>query len=253
MANIQTTATADGDDYIINGGKLWHDPDFDWGMLIARTDPDATKHRGLSFIVMERGTPGVTVQPLPDLAGSNGITQTFFDNARVPKANLVGEENRGWYVGMSAMNLERSGVAYPAAARRDVDEMIRYAREHRIGSRRLIDYKIIADKLAQARIEVDLGRTMSYRIAAMMRNGLAPDVEASTTKLYASEMVQRLAQVFMEVLGLAAQLEPGQRQTPLRGQFEKQYLWMVPATISEGTSEMQRNIIATRGLGLPRG
>jgi alkylation response protein AidB-like acyl-CoA dehydrogenase len=253
MANSQTAATSDGDDYVINGVKLWHDPDFDWGLLMARTDPSAPKHRGISFILMERKAAGVTVQPLEDLANGFVITQTFFDNARVPKANLVGEENRGWYVAMSAMNLERSGISRPGSARRQLDEVLAYARDRRAGGRPLIDQPLVTRKLAQMHIEVELARVMSYRIASMMRQGLAPDVESASNKLYASEMVQRLAQGILEILGLHGQLEPEQERAPLRGFYEKNYMRVIPDTIAEGTSEIQRTIIATRGLGLPRG
>ncbi len=253
MANSQTTAHVDGDDYVINGVKLWHDPDFDWGLLMARTDPAAPKHRGISFILMDRNTPGVTVQPLADLADGYIITQTFFDNARVPRANLVGEENRGWYVAMSAMNLERSGISRPGSSLRVLDELLGYAKAPRRGSRPLIAVPVVKHRLAQMKIEVELARTMSYRIASMMRQGLAPDVESASNKLFASEMVQRLAQVAQEVLGLAAQLEPNQPRAPLGGYYEKNYMTRIPDTIAEGTSEIQRSIIATRGLGLPRG
>lgn len=253
MANTQTMATADGDDYVINGVKLWHDPDFDWGMLMARTDPGAPKHRGISFILMERGTPGVTVQPLEDLSGGFVITQTFFDNARVPKKHLVGEENRGWYVAMSAMNLERSGISRPGAARRNLDEVLGYARSTRTNGRRLIDQPRVKHRLAQMTIEVELARTMSYRIASMMRQGLAPDVESASNKLFTSEMSQRVAQGVLEILGLYGELEPDQPRAPLHGYFEKNYMRVIPDTIAEGTSEIQRTIIATRGFGLPRG
>ncbi len=252
MANSQTIATLDGDDYVINGSKLWHDPDFDWGMLMARTDPTAPKHRGISFILMERNAPGVTINPIADLADGYVITETFFENARVPRSNLVGEENRGWYVAMSAMNLERSGISRPGSARRNLYQVIALARTVRPGAGRLLDRPNIRHKLAQATIEVELARTMSYRIASMMRQGLAPDVESASNKLFASEMMQRQAQLYTEILGLHSQLEPGQAWAPFNGHFEKNYMRVIPDTIAEGTSEIQRSIIATRGLGLPR-
>lgn len=254
MANTQTTAIEDGDDYVVNGVKLWHDPEFDYGLLMARTDPNAPKHRGISFFIMPRATTGVTVQPLADLSDDTPtIAQTFFDNARVSKKNLIGEPNRGWYVAMAAMNLERSGAAGPASARRNLEEILAYASRPLPGGRRLIDDPVLRHRLAEVRIEIEVGRNLAYRIASQMRAGLAPDVESSEIKVMTSEMSQRFANTFINLLGLYGLQKPESKHAALGGRFEQAYMQVLPATLAQGTSEIQRTIIATRGLGLPRG
>ena len=133
LASLQTRAVSDGDDYVVNGSKIWttmaHQAD--WMMLLARTDPDAPKHRGISFLLVDMKSPGVSVQPVYNMTGGHDFNQVFFDNVRVPKANLVGDENRGWYVGVTLLDFERSGIDYSATARRLLDELTEWAKTTR--------------------------------------------------------------------------------------------------------------------------
>ena len=253
LANTQVTAVADGDDFIVNGVKVWHDVGTEWGAAMVRTDPQAPKHRGISFLLIRCDSPGLTIEPLVDLAGGIVIGKSTFDNVHVPRANLVGELNRGWYVAMSVMNLERSAVAGPASARRALDDFMRWARTTNRNGQRIIDEPITRHKLAQTHIEIEVGRTMAYRIAALMNVGYAPDTEASITKMYASELQQRVARTTTEIMGLHSLLEPQSKHAELNGFYGPEYLRTTVGTVALGTSEIMRNMVATRGLGLPRG
>lgn len=254
LANTQVTAVRDGDDFIVNGVKVWHDVGADWGAALVRTDPEAPKHRGISFLLVPCDSPGLTIQPLVDLADGVVIGKSTFDNVRVPIKNMVGEENRGWYVAMSVMNLERSGAGGAGSARRTLDDFIRWARETTRDGRRVVDEPLARHKIAQMHVEVEVGRTMAYRIAALMNVGYAPDNEASITKLYGSELAQRVARGCTEIMGLYSLLKAGSKDyEQLFGFYGPEYCRSTVGTVALGSSEIMRNIIATRGLGLPRG
>jgi alkylation response protein AidB-like acyl-CoA dehydrogenase len=250
LASLQTRAVLDGDSYVVNGQKIWtsNAHHADWIFLLARTDPDAPKHRGISFFLVDMRSPGITVQPLINMTGGHGFNQVFFDNVRVPRQNLVGEENRGWYIAATTLDFERSGINRIAAAVRVLDGLIDHVR----GSTSL-KTEAIRNQLAELKIEFDLGRMLAYRVAWMQSRKLIPNYEASMSKLFGSEVQQRLANFALNTLGLHGQLAHGSRSALFDGRIEQYYLSTVSVTIAAGTSEVQRNIIATRGLGLPRG
>jgi alkylation response protein AidB-like acyl-CoA dehydrogenase len=154
---------------------------------------------------------------------------------------------------MAVMNLERSGVQWPAGARRDLDEVIEWAKTNMRGGRRVIDDPIVRHKLAQMHVEIEVGRLMAYRIAALMDVGFVPDMEASMTKAYGSELGQRVARVATEILGLGSLLTADNPNAPLGGRYGTEYVRATVDTVALGSSEIMRNLVATRGLGLPRG
>ena len=251
LASLQTRATKDGDSYVINGQKIWtsNAHHADWIFCLARTDPDAPKHRGISFFLLDMKSPGISIRPLINMAGQHGFNETFFDNVRVPKENLVGEENRGWYIAATTLDFERSGINRIAAATRVLNGIV----EHVRATPSLRQRPEIRAKLAELVLEFDIGRILAYRVAWMQSQKKVPNYEASMSKLFGSEMQQRLANFSVNTLGLGGQLAPGDRRAPLDGRAELYYHTSVPLTIAAGTSEVQKNIIATRGLGLPRG
>lgn len=255
LASLQTRATRDGDDFIINGQKIWTSNAHraDWIHVLARSDPDAPKHRGISYFLVPMDSPGISIQPIVQMTGQAGFNQTFFDNVRVPRENMLGEENRGWYVAATTLDFERSGIQRIAGGLRTLDEFVQYARETRYNGGRLIDEPTVKHKLAELRIELEIGRLIAYRVAWMQSQGLIPNYEASMSKLYGSELQQRLALFGVHLLGQYGILHLGEKKAPWSGRAGFNYLAAVPATIAAGTSEVQRNIIATRGLGLPRG
>jgi alkylation response protein AidB-like acyl-CoA dehydrogenase len=255
LAAMQTRAERDGDEFVINGQKIWttyaHLSDYGW--LGVRTDPQAPKHRGISTLIVDMKAPGVTVRPLVNMAGGHEFNEVFFDNVRVPKENLVGEENRGWYQIATGLDIERTAIGSAAGARRLLEDLIVYWRES--GSRHATAGQAgaIRLQLADLAVAIDVNRILSYRIASMQTRGLAPNHEASMAKMVGTELNQRLMNAGLKVLGLAGQLDgSATRWAPLRGRLKYGYLRAVANTIEGGTSEIQRSVIATRGLGLPR-
>jgi alkylation response protein AidB-like acyl-CoA dehydrogenase len=184
------------------------------------------------------------------MAGEHGFNQVFFDNVRIPKENLVGELNRGWYQVAVALDFERSSISGFAGSRRVLEKLVQFAREH---PQTIRNNPAMRYRLVDMAMEINVGTYMSYRIVGMQSRGIVPNYEASMAKVFASEQSQRLARTGMQLLGMYSQLEPGSRWAPLKGRIERMYLTSVSSTIGGGTSEIQRNIIATRGLGLPRG
>jgi len=250
LASLQTRATRDGDDFVINGQKIWtsgaHTADAIFALV--RTDPEAPKHRGISFLLIDDiKAPGISVRPLTDMGGRHYFNEVFFEDVRVPAENLVGEENRGWYVAMTLLDFERSNIGGAVGARRTLQRLIDSVRSDPDLSRRL--GADLRHEIAQRYIETEVMYQFSMRIVSMQNRGQLPNDEASMAKLYNSELSQRLAQTCMQVMGMRGQVMSGSEESS----FGPQYIGMVPATIRGGTSEVQRNVIATRGLGLPRG
>jgi len=253
LASLQTRAVKDGDDYVINGQKIWTSgAQFaHWMFMMARTDPDAPKHKGISYFLLDMKSPGVEVRPLTNLANQNMFSEVFFSDVRVPAKNIVGELNRGWYVGTTTLDFERSSIGSAVGIQLQLDSLIRYAKEHEgKGSSRTGYLASVKGELADRYIEANVARLMSYRVVTMQAKGMIPNHEASMTKLYASELSQRIARTGIKVLGLYGQLFG--EGAPMRGRYESSYMTSLSATIAGGTSEIQRNIIAQRGLGMPR-
>ena len=249
LAALQTRAVQDGDDFVISGQKIWTSgaDKAHWGWLAARTDADAPKHKGISTFAVPMNAPGISIRPLVNMAGQAGFNEVFFDNVRIPKEYLIGELNRGWYQVAVALDFERSGIGMFARASRIIDEYASFLRTRGIAAS-----PAVRSELAERAIEAAAGRWMSYRIPWMQAQGLAPNYEASVTKLYGTELSQRLAQTGMKLLGLHGQLREGDARAPLDGRVGHDYLETLSLTIGGGTSEVMRSVIATRGLGLPR-
>ena len=253
LASLQTKAVQDGDDFVVNGQKIWTSGAHraDQCILLARTDPEAPKHKGISYFLMDMKSPGITITPLTNMLGSEAFNQLFMDNVRIPRFNLVGELNRGWYVTTTTLDFERSGIQRIVFAETLLDDLIAFAKVRRHG-RRLMDNGSVRNKLAELKIEFAVGRLLSYRIAWMQGQGLVPNSEASVGKLFSTELQSRFAVAALSLLGPSGMLARGSAQVPADGRFSSYYLAAVSYTIAAGTSEVQRNIIAQRGLGMPR-
>jgi alkylation response protein AidB-like acyl-CoA dehydrogenase len=260
LASVQTRAVRDGDDYVINGAKTWTSGAkyADWIHLLARTDPEAPKHKGLSYFLIDMRSLGITHRPIEEMTGRAGFYDTFFENVRVPAGNRLGEENRGWYVATTTLGFERSGIQRIGAVRRWFDELVREIGDRRSAIGRpgrprspMSDSRWPA-KLAEHRIELEVGRWLAYRVAWMQDRGETPNHEASQSKTFATEIAQRFANTAVNALGLGGGLTQFSRGAPVEGRHNFMYQLTVHWTISAGTSDIQRNIIAQRGLGLPR-
>ena len=254
LASLQTRAVEDGDEWVINGQKIWSSYGHysDWCFMLARTDPDAPKHRGISYFLVDMKTPGITVKPLINMAGTKGFNELFFENVRVPKDALLGEKNRGWYMATTTLSYERTAIEAPARAQRILNDLVRYAKLTKKNGKPLAEDPVVRQRLAQLAIEVDVAWCLSYRVATTQSRNQIPGPESPANKVFTSEMIQRLAQTGMQMLGLYGQLEFSTKWALLKGKIERLYLTSVSGTIAGGTSEIQRNIIAERGLGLPR-
>jgi alkylation response protein AidB-like acyl-CoA dehydrogenase len=254
LASLQCRAVRDGDDFIVNGQKTWTTAATrsDWIHVLVRTDPDAPKHRGISYLLVDMKSPGITTQPIVNMTGYSGFYETYFEDVRVPVANRLGEENRGWYAAMTTLSFERSSIGFASGARRTLQELVQYCRETKHDGQPLIDDPRVRRKLANLAIEIDVARLISYNVAWLQSKGQVPIYESSAAKTFTTELRQRIANVGLQILGLYGQLDESSKWVPLRGHIKYQYLWTVGETIYAGSNEIQRNIIAQRGLGLPR-
>ncbi len=254
LGSLTTRATRDGDFYLINGQKTFtsgaHQADYGW--LAARTDPDAPKHKGVSTFVIPTNLPGITITPQINVMGEHHQNHVFFDNVRLPREQLVGVENRGFYQVMTTLDFERSGVERWAGGRRLLDDLVSYVISER-GSKGVAALPSgVRNKLADAAITAEAGRYICYRITHMQSQGMIPNKEASMSKVLNAHFYQGIANLGVNVLGMYGPLHHDSKWAKLRGLFEYQILSTIPTTISGGSVEINRNIIANRGLELPR-
>ncbi len=249
MASLQTKAVKDNNDYVVNGQKTWSTfaKYSDWCCLLARTDPELKRHRGISFFLVDLSTPGVTVSPIIDIQGEPDFAEIFFEDVRVPKENLVGGENEGWKVVQTMLSYERIAIGPVAATRSLIDRMVKY-----INDNPERQWPNARQKLGQLKVEAEVGRLICYRLAWLHDSGMDKVHQAAQARLYATELLKRAARVAIELLGPYGQLDQGDSRAPLYGWFKHLYLSSMGITIAAGTSEILKNIIAGIGLELPR-
>jgi alkylation response protein AidB-like acyl-CoA dehydrogenase len=252
LAALQTRAVRDGDDYVINGQKIWTSGGHRANQMfcLVRTDPEAPKHRGISFLLIDdiMNTPGLTIRPLINMANRHHFNEVFFEDVRVPAKNMIGEENRGWYVGMTLLDFERSGIGTTASQKHTLEKLVSHLKE---GDKTRRDrYRT---RLADLVVANNVGRFLGYRIGYIQASGMVPNYEASVVKIYQSELGQKIYNFGVNQLGLAGQFVPEEPKAPFGGDMPESYIQAVPSSIYSGSNEIQRNVIATRGLGLPRG
>ena len=258
LASLKTKAVRDGDYYVVNGQKAWTSGAHraQWCFMLARTDPEQARHRGLSFFLVDMKTPGIKLRPVKAMNGTYMFNEMFFDDVKVPKENMVGEENRGWYVSLMTMNFERSSIGFMAEAKRNLEELIEFCKETKRKGRLLSEDPIARSTLAQLVTEVEVGLALSYKVAWLQGKGEAFVIPAAIAgcagKVYGSELGQRLAYAGSRILGLYGQVKAGSKWSPLMGRFESSYQECVSLNMGGGTSEIMRNVIAMRGLEMPR-
>ena len=259
LASLQTRAVRDGDDFIVNGQKIWTSGAQTANMIfmLVRTDPEAPKHRGITYLLSPMDAPGITVRPLVQMHDQAGFNETFFEDVRVPVRNAVGEVDRGWYVGATHLDFERSSIGMAVGQQQTLDALRRFLvkeRDENTGRSRLNSPDAPRLEFADRYIEAAVAKTLSQRVISMQGRGLIPNYEASMTKVFSTEFNQRIARTATKLLGKYGDLRDRKSDyTPMRGRWSTSYLSSVSSTIAGGTSEIQRNVIATRGLGLPRG
>tara|TARA_Y100001970_G_scaffold291348_1_gene428156 strand:+ start:2204 stop:3364 length:1161 start_codon:yes stop_codon:yes gene_type:complete len=247
LASLQTRAVKNGDNYIINGQKIWasNAEDANFGLVAVRTNPDAPKHKGLSTLIVPMDSAGISINPIKDINGKESLNEVFFDNVQISSKNIVGEENRGWYQMASSLDYERSGIATFSTAKRNLEKLIDITK---LIPEITENKKSYREDIANHWIEMNTGFNLAIKIPLLQDRGINPTYESSISKLYGTELTQKIAQTSIQLLGTHGQLKKNQ------GMFEvsEKYLAAIASTIAKGTSEIQRNTIARQGLGLPR-
>ncbi len=253
LASLQTRAVRDGDEYVINGRKIYTSAiqyaDYVW--LAARTDPEAPKHKGLSVFIVPVDAPGFSWTPLSTIAGDI-TSSTYYDDVRVPAENLVGAPNQGWRIITNQLNHERVAICPVSGLLRSLEEVRRWAQEHRLADgRRLIDHEWVQLLLARVHARAEYLKLLNWKVAWASDKGLDP-ADASATKVFGTECSLEAYRLLMEVVGQAGYLQDGSPEAVLRGRLEKNARSQTIFTFGGGANEIQRDIIAMVGLGMPR-
>ena len=250
LASLRTRAEDRGDHLVVNGRKLWTsyaDAPADWCLLLVRTDPDVPKHRGLSVLLVDMTSPGITVRPIDTLAGPHEFNEVTFDDVVVPRACLLGPQDGGWELIVTGLTFERAGIARYARAGRIIELLVEWARD----TGRAADPDV-RRKLADLRVRYEAARLLNYRALSLQAAGEVPSTEASIARIHNGQLEQRVSHVGLELLGAVGQLGADDPWAPLAGQIRRHWARNVPTTIAAGTLEVQKNVVAQRGLGLPR-
>lgn len=249
LASLRTRAVRNGDDYIVTGQKVWTSlgPIADWCFVLVRTDTEAAPQKGISYLLMDMKSPGVKTVPIRQITGKSHFSELFLEDVRIPRANLVGTENEGWTVAKASLSFERSGLSGVVQLERTLYAVGRLAKS--VGK---LNDPIVRQRLAQLRIEMETLRYTGYRVLTQQIRGAAAGPEAAIGKLASSEFRRRLMDLALDVQGPFAILGRKNERAPDRGRWPGLYLDARAYTIGGGTSEVMRNILAERSLGLPR-
>ncbi|MBI4284341.1 MAG: acyl-CoA dehydrogenase family protein [Chloroflexi bacterium] len=253
LASLQTRATESGDYYVIDGQKMWTSAAryMNYIYLVARTDPEAPKHRGISEFIIDAHLPGITIVPTIDITGSEAWSEVFYDGVKVPKNCLIGQKNRGFYQIMEQLDFERSGMERLMGNYPLFDALIKYCKPTKRNGKPLSQDTLTRQRLAQLEVEFEIGRLLIYRVAMVMEAGKAPNFEAAMAKAYSTTFEQHLASTAMDILGLYGGLVAGSKFVPMQGMAPHSFLGSKGYSLQAGTTEILRNIIAQRGLRLP--
>ena len=257
VASSRTRAEVEGDQFVINGQKVWTSMAHvsDWCMLLVRTDPEAPKHCGLSYVLVDMKSPGITVKPLRQMTGDSDFNEVFFDNVRVPLQNLVGELNNGWGVALTTLMNERGTASFGTQARFRIvlDNIIELAKDSVAGDRPATQDPVFRQQLAQHCIDVEILKYNCFRNFTRLLRGGTPGPEGSILKIAWSELNQRMQETAISLEGTYGQLMRNSPWAVENGRWQHHFLRSRANTIEAGTSEIQRNIIAERVLKLPKG
>lgn len=253
LASLKTTAVKEGDDYIINGQKSFTtNADFaDYVWLAARTDSKVSKHRGISIFMVPMKTPGITVKPLMTMGGEQ-TNYTFYDNVRVPKSYLVGEENKGWRYMSTQLSFERIALVASSPLRRNIEQTMQWAKETKHDGKTVIEVAWVRRKFAELLMELEVLKMLNYYVAWLITRDALLYAESSMVKVYGVELNQRVNSSLLQIMGQFGQLQMGSKWAPLKGKVEHAFRQDIVLIFGGGALEIQRNIIAMAGLGMPR-
>ncbi len=255
VASLQTRAVEEGDYFVVNGQKVWTSDAHhaDWCILLVRTDPDAPKHKGISYVLVDMHSPGVTVRPLVQITGDSGFNEVFFEDVKVPRKNLIGEKNQGWQVAITTLMFERAGIGGGRDMIGQIKELAALARTVKRNGHTAWDDSSVRQRIGAFASEATAIKYTGYRQLTRRLKGLPPGPEGSVVKLGTSELNLRVNNYAMELLGAYSQIEYKAPFAIDRGKWSYRALASRALTIAGGTSEIQHNIIGERVLGLPKG
>jgi len=256
LANVRTDSRLDGDQYVINGQKVWNSYGWaaDWCALLTRSDPNSTKHQGLTYILVDMKSPGVEVRPLKQLTGESEFCEIFFHDVRVPAANVLGKVGDGWNVAIGTLAHERAtlGAGVQIALKRQFDRLVELSHSTIRNGKPAAEDPVIRQKLCQCYTEIEIMRLNQMRAISRINQKGVPGPEGSVLKIFWTELNQRFQQIATELLGPYATLSKGDPHAIDDGQWAYSFLRARGNTIEAGTSEIQRNIVGHFVLGLPK-
>jgi len=255
LASLKTRAEIDGDFFVVNGQKVWTSTAqfADWMFCLVRTDPAAPKHKGISYLLVDMRSPGITVRPLVQMTGQAGFNEVFFDNVRVPRKNLVGRLNEGWMVANATLSHERNMLASTTRTQQLLSDLLRLAKRRSRHGVNVLRDPVARQRLADLQIRVE---SMKYHSLKQLSDGIhgrPAGIGASVNKLVTTELNHDICAAALEILGSHAGLSKGSPHVEDRGVWPIDWMFTLGMIIGGGTSQIQKNIIAERGLGMPRG
>ncbi len=254
LASLRTRAELDGDHWVVNGQKIWtsNADTSEWMFCLVRTERDAPKHEGISYLLIEMNTPGITVRPLRQMTGDADFNEVFLDTVRVPVANMVGKRGQGWTVSRSTLKHERALIGGSYITRRMFDGLVMLAQALKLRGQPAIADRVVRDRLVALEARLVASEYHGHRLLTMSVRGQDPGRAAMITKLNSTSLNYDLTRLAMDILSDRGLLAPGEPAAPAMGMFTTAYMWSLGILIAGGTANIQRNIIAERALGLPR-
>ena len=254
LANVQTRAVDEGDHYVVNGQKVWTTGGHysDWAILLVRTDPNAPKHRGLTYLLLDMHSPGVTVRPLRQITGHAEFNEVFLDNVKIPKSLQIGETNRGWHIAVGTLAFERSALATTVQRENTLNDLVALARKMTRSGKPVIEDPAVRQQLAQFFIDIQVLKYTGLRSLTGQLRGERPGPETLVVNLFGTELHLRMQELAMEIEGPFSRLMRGSDHAIENGSWQNSFLSARGSSIASGTLEIKRNVIAERGLGLPR-
>ena len=254
LASLRTRAVLEGDAWVVSGQKIWTSSarESDWMFALVRTEPDRPKHDGISYLLIDMRTPGIEVRPLRQMTGDADFNEVFLDQVRVPAENLVGKRGQGWVVSRSTLKHERALIGGAHLTRRTFDGVVMLAQALARDGRPAIQDPVIRNRLVELEARLVAAECHGYRLLTMSARGTDPGLASLVTKLSSTVLGYDIAKLAMDVMGDRGLLAPGEANAPAMGMFGLAYMWSLGVLIAGGAANIQRNIIAERGLGLPR-
>ena len=254
LASLRTKAELDGDHWVVNGQKIWtsNAEDADWMFCLVRTEVGKPRHDGISYLLIEMNSPGIDVRPLRQITGDADFSEVFFDNARVPATNIVGERGQGWIVSRSTLKHERALIGDTEINRRSMDGLVFIASTLERKGKPAIKDPVIRDRLIELESRLLAHEYHSMRLLTMQSKGQEAGLAGIVPKLAGTQLTYDMGKAAMDIMASGGSLAPGEDSAPAGGMFVTAYYWALGVLIAGGTANIQRNIIAERGLGMPR-